>query len=159
MKQNRLTPDEKTALLRDYERLKNFVHEDARQNFIQQRLNEIEQQHGDIERVRDMIASVRRFFDAGDFILAAGASNVLEQHINRPLIETGIKMRAAREHISVANATRHDARTPVWALWQNEAKEIWNTNPNFSKTAVASNIKQKLNLNDSVRTIRQRISK
>jgi hypothetical protein len=58
-----------------------------------------------------------------------------------------------------ANQTRHEESEAEKTVWQREANVLWQRRPHLTKTAVATQIKQKLDLSASLRTIRGHLQK
>lgn len=75
------------------------------------------------------------------------------------LTKTLANIAALRDASTLENKKRHDAGEQRWAMWNGVAARIWAAKPRLSKTAVARLVKQELKLDDTIKTIRDRLKK
>ena len=78
-----------------------------------------------------------------------------------PLIQTGFsRQKSMHKFGKIRGSELHDARAIEWVRWQKEADDLKSKNPSLArnKSELAKKVKSRLNLSDSIRTIRNRIS-
>tara|TARA_B100000949_G_C14202885_1_gene416775 strand:- start:247 stop:876 length:630 start_codon:yes stop_codon:yes gene_type:complete len=69
------------------------------------------------------------------------------------------RKKTLRDISETENEKRARERGYEHLRWQEEAQRVWQTNANLGKSAVANIVKRRLSLEESVRTIRARITK
>lgn len=121
--------------------------------------------------ILDAVEAARRegMGEAGDFdpqkgsALKAGMRLVLALEASARLSRQKLyvsPLRDGDDDFSAAHLVRRKAseeRHRLWNIWQTEAAEIWRMQPSWGSRAVATRLKKRLGLPDSVHTIRRRI--
>tara|TARA_B100000427_G_C15398489_1_gene546562 strand:- start:36 stop:740 length:705 start_codon:yes stop_codon:yes gene_type:complete len=117
-------------------------------------------------RVMDLLDDVRAAIDAGNADLAARRAltlgGVATEAATKFHFEQDWKIghgnaERLRATAAQANTQRQAERAQEWDRWNVEAAVVWASNPSFSDSAVARILKARLNLPDSIQTIRKRI--
>ncbi|MCG7967068.1 MAG: hypothetical protein JAY63_10750 [Candidatus Thiodiazotropha taylori] len=91
--------------------------------------------------------------------MQAVAQGLIKDELS-PLAELGRERKEQqRKFVKVANEERSAERAQEWERWNREAQRLIKANPSLSgnKSALARHVKKNLNLEDSERTIRNRL--